>query len=128
MATALAATTVGASIYAYVMAAQRAEWSAYTLAAHSLAMQQLEQCRAAKWDPMGYPPVDDLVSSNFPPSVNMLDIPVSGTNIVWATNVTTITVLSENPPLKRIRVECRWPFMQRGQFTNIVVTYRAPDQ
>ena len=48
MATALAATTVGASIYAYVMAAQRAEWSAYTLAAHSLAMQQLEQCRAAK--------------------------------------------------------------------------------
>ena len=128
MATALAATTVGASVYAYVMAAQRSEWSAYALAAQSLAVQQLEQCRAAKWDPMAYPPVDELVSSNFPPSVNILDIPISGTNIVRATNITTITVISQDPPLKQIRVDCRWPFYQGGHFTNTIVTYRAPDQ
>ena len=36
---------------AYTMACQRSEWSAHSLAAHSLAMQQVEAMRAAKWDP-----------------------------------------------------------------------------
>ena len=103
-----------------------AEWAAYSLAAHSLAMQRIEQTRAAKWDPAGFPPVDDL--TNRPPAVDILDIPISGTNIAYATSITTIATVSLNPPLKKIRVECVWPFVNRGLFTNVVVTYRAPDQ
>jgi hypothetical protein len=123
---ALAAMMIGGSIYGYVISARRAEWSAYSLAAHSLTMQRIEQARAAKWDPAGFPPVDDL--TNTPPVVDILDIPISGTNIAYATSVSTIVTLSVNPPLKKIRVDCMWPFVGGGVFTNTVVTYRAPDQ
>jgi hypothetical protein len=126
--TAIGATVIGGSIYGYVIAAQRAEWSAYSLAANSLALQRLEQCRSAKWDPMGYPPIDELVQTNFPVRVDILDIPISGTNVVYATSVTRIVTLSLNPPLKKIQVDCYWPFLARGRFTNSVMTYRAPDQ
>jgi hypothetical protein len=126
--TGIAAITLGGSIYGYVTAAHRAEWAAYSLAAHSLAMQRVEQCRAAKWDPLGYPPVDELVATNFPIEINVLDIPISKTNIVNATNFTTITTINANPPLKMIRVDCTWAFLKRGPFTNTVVTYRAADQ
>jgi len=93
-----------------------------------LASQQLERTRAAKWDTLGFPVVDVLVSSNFPPVTNILDVPISGTNIVYATNITTITTVSLSPPLKMIRVDCSWPFMGRGTYTNTVFSYRAPDQ
>ncbi len=126
IATALAALVIAASIYGYIMSAKRAEWSAYSLAAHSLAMQRIEQARAAKWDPAAFPPVDDL--TNRPPVVDILDIPIAGTNIAYATSVTTIVTISTNPLLKKVRVDCVWPFINRGVFTNTVVTYRAPDQ
>lgn len=126
--TAIAAIVMGGSVYGYLAAAQRAEWSAYSLAAHSLAMQRIEQARAAKWDPMAFPPVDELIPTNFPQQVNTLDIPVSRTNVVYATNFTSISSISTNPSLKMIRVDCCWMFMSRGPFTNTVVTYRAPDQ
>jgi prepilin-type N-terminal cleavage/methylation domain-containing protein len=126
MALALSTIVISASIYGYIMSSKRAEWAAYSLAAHSLAMQRIEQTRAAKWDPAGFPPVDDL--TNRPPAVDILDIPISGTNIAYATSITTIATVSMNPPLKKIRVECVWPFVDRGSFTNVIVTYRAPDQ
>lgn len=128
ISTSLGALTIGATIYGYVMSTRRAEWSGYSLAAHSLAMQGVEQARASKWDTLGNPPVDQLVSSNFPVRVNILDIPISGTNIVYATNFTTIATVQANPPLKLIRVDTVWRFMSKGPFTNTVVTYRAPDQ
>jgi hypothetical protein len=128
IATALAALVVGGSIYGYVISAQRAEWSAYSLAAQSLAVQRMEQARAAKWDPLGYPPVDELVSSNFPVQVNVLDIPITKTNVICGTNYTVITTISANPPLKMVKVDCVWPFARRGLFTNTVATYRAADQ
>jgi hypothetical protein len=113
-------------MYGYVMSAQSAEWSAYNLAANSLAIQRLEQTRAAKWDRQASPLVDEL--TNFPTVVEILDIPISGTNIVYATNVTTITAVSTHPPLKMIRVDCSWRFSSGQVFTNSVMTYRAPDQ
>lgn len=112
----------------YVLSAQRAEWSAYSLAANSLAMQRVEQIRAAKWDPLAWPPVDEVVASNFPPSIEVLDIPVSGTNLVYATNTVTIAEVSVQPPLKLVRVDTTWSFGGRGPFTNTMITYRAPDQ
>ncbi|MEK7675587.1 MAG: hypothetical protein AAB676_07125 [Verrucomicrobiota bacterium] len=128
ISTGIAAMTIGGIVYGYVLAAQRAELSSYMLAAQSLAMQRLEQSRAAKWDPMAYPVVDELVSTNFPQTVEVLDIPVSGTNIVYATNKVTVTTLSTNPPLKMIQADCTWSFMSRRLFTNTVVIYRTADQ
>ena len=141
----------------YVFTAKRAEWNAYSLAAQSLAMQQLEQARAAKWDQLSTPPVDELVSSNFVDQVNILDIPVTGNALagtlaaqfplartncsttitqattngitfVFATNYISIWNVTTNPPLKGIRVDCVWSFMGRSTHTNTMVTYRGPDQ
>jgi hypothetical protein len=120
--------TMSGSINGYVSTATRAEWSAYNLAAHSLAMQRMEQTRAAKWDTMGFPVVDQVVQANFPPRTEILDVPIRGTNYVVATVTTTVTDLSAIPPLKMVRVDCVWPFLQRGPYTNTVISYRAPDQ
>ena len=128
IASALAAMSMAGIIYGYIQSAKFAEFTSYSLAAQSMAMQRVEQCRASKWDPLGYPPVDELVVSNFAAQVNILDLPISGSNIVYATNFTVITTLATNPPLKMIRVDCVWPFLGRGLFTNSTLTYRAPDQ
>ncbi|MBI3414266.1 MAG: prepilin-type N-terminal cleavage/methylation domain-containing protein [Verrucomicrobia bacterium] len=127
IAMSIAALSMGAIVNGYVISAQRAEWSAYSLAAHSLAMQRLEQTRATKWDPDGSPAVDELIGVNFPVSINTLDIPRSGTNIVYATNFTTITTISTAPQLRMVQVDCVWKFMSRGLFTNTVATYRSVD-
>lgn len=117
-------------VVGFTQTERQSEWSTYSLAAQAMAMQRLEQARAAKWDPQGYPPVDLLTNSatSFTQRVDILDIPISGTNIAYATNKITITTISANPPLKLIRVDCTWPFLNRGTFTNTVFTYRAPDQ
>lgn len=118
----------GAIILGYVMSARRAEWSAYSLAANSLAMQRLEQSRAAKWDLLTTPITDELVAANFQEQRAELDVPITTDNITYATNFTTISTISANPPLKMVRVDCVWPFKGRGLFTNTLITYRAPDQ
>lgn len=124
----IAAVAISSSMNGYVLSACRAEWSAYSLAAHSQAVQKLEQVRAAKWDTTSFPEVDEVAATNFPVTVSVLDVPLSGTNIVHATNRTTIATVSANPPLKLVRVDSVWSFMNRGVFTNTVVSYRAPDQ
>jgi prepilin-type N-terminal cleavage/methylation domain-containing protein len=123
----ISALSLGAIINGYILSAQTAEWSAYSLAAQSLALQRLEQARAAKWDLDGSPSIDQLVTGNFPLKLEILDIPRSGTNIVYATNITTISTLSTIPPLKLIRVDCIWRFISRGPFTNTAMTYRTVD-
>jgi Tfp pilus assembly protein PilV len=122
------ATAVGAIINGYIFTTYQAEWSAHSLAAHSLAVQRLEQTRAAKWDPQAYPSVDRVTQAKFPVTTAILDVPRLGTNFVVATLTTTVTTVSANPPTKMIKVECRWPFMNRGWFTNSIASYRAPDQ
>lgn len=116
------------SIQGYILVANRAEWSAYNLAAHALAQQRVEQTRAAKWDVSAYPLINELTTSNFPADVEVLDVPVSGTNIVYATNFTTLSNMGVSPPLMYIRVDCVWAYYSRGLYTNTVATYRAPDQ
>ncbi len=112
----------------FLQSERTAEWAAYSLAAQSLALQPVEQARGSKWDPYATPAVDQIVAANFPARTEILDIPISGTNIVYATNRTSIRLVSTNPPLKEIYVECTWRFFDRGLFTNSVLTYRAPDQ
>lgn len=128
IASAISALMFGGIIYGYIMSSRNAEWSAYSFAAQSLAMERLEQARSCQWDPEANPPVDELVSSNFPILVSVLDIPRSGSNIVYATNYTVISTISTAPPLRMISVETVWPFSINGRrYTNGIVTYRAPD-
>ncbi len=128
MAVGITVLVFAGGVLGYVQSAQQAEWAAYSLAANSLAQQRLEQTRAAKWDTQANPPIDNLVGTNFPSRVDVLDVPIAGTNIVYATNITTISNISANPPVKMVRVDCTWRFWNRGVYTNTVVTYRAPDQ
>ena len=125
-ALALAGIMIGGLVTGYVQTQRSAEWSAYSLAANSMALQGVEQVRAAKWDPAGN--VDQVTNSCFPLRYDILDIPFCQSNIVYATNRTYITTVSTAPPLRMARVECSWRFYNRGVYTNTVFTYRAPDQ
>ena len=127
MATGISALAVGGILSGYVISAKRAEWSAYSLAAQSLAMQAIEQTRACKWDPESLPPSDELISANFPTTTNILDIPISGTNVTYATNFVTITTVSTNPPVKAIQVRTVWRFQSNKLFTNTAWTFRGAD-
>ena len=123
---AISALAIGGMATGYVSTAQRAEWSANSAAAHSLALQKVEQARATKWDPQATPAVDELVAANFPVTVAALDVPTAGTKSTYATNRVTITTISVNPPVKMIQVACVWSFLSRGPFPNTVITYRTP--
>ena len=117
-------------IYGYVLTTDRAEWSAYSLAAQSLATQGIEQARAAKWDPKAWPPVDELGVTNYT-EVDILDVPVAGWP-VEATNCISISLVSVDPPLRQLRADCIWSLTSgrrsRGPFTNTAVTLRTADQ
>jgi prepilin-type N-terminal cleavage/methylation domain-containing protein len=133
IAMAVAGLTMSIIVFGFISAAQQAEWAGYSQAAQSLAIQGIEQMRSAKWDPSATTAAgtsDQLVSSNFPMKVLKLDVPVSGNNIVYATNRFTIQTITADPPLRMMRVDCTWPFRIGGlkTYTNTIVTYRAPDQ
>jgi prepilin-type N-terminal cleavage/methylation domain-containing protein len=122
------ATCFAGYIEGYILVANRAQMSAYSLAAHSLAQQGVESCRSAQWDTSIYPAIDYLQQSNFPNKILLLDVPTSGTNYVWATNFTTISTVSTSPPVRMVRVDTVWAYYSRGLFTNTAVTYRGPNQ
>jgi prepilin-type N-terminal cleavage/methylation domain-containing protein len=120
--------SLGAILYLYVQSAVRAEFSAYSLSAQMMALSGIEQCRAAKFDPRGSPPVDNLVSSNFPVKVDILDVGTLNGATTYGTNTTSITTIWTNPPLKMVQVDCVWTYPRRGRFTNSIYTYRAANQ
>lgn len=136
VAVALITLTFAGVIYGYVRTADRAEWSSYSLAAQSLAMQGVEQARAAKWDSQAWPvvdelPVGELGVTNFM-QVQELDVPVVGEPVL-ATNYISVTTVSVNPPLRELRADCVWALKSRpagitGPFTNTAVTLRTADQ
>ena len=123
---AISSIAIGGIMYGYVISAKRAEWSGYSLAAHTAALQVLERSRAAKWDPTRDPVMDMLTTNQFPVESVLMDIPVTGTNAVYATVRTSISTISASPHIKMIRVDCTWPFMNGRTYTNTVVTYRSP--
>jgi len=119
-------------IKAYMEFDKRMEWSGYSLEAQALSIRQLEEARAAKWDTQANPPIDNV--TNLPNLTwTNLDIPIAGTNKIYATNIltaTNITVNSVNGAMVRfIRVDTYWQFEANGvTYTNTIATYRAPDQ
>ncbi len=127
MSVAILGTTISGVILSYVASAQRAEWNAHALAAQSLAAQSAEQARASRWDlEAGTGKGDDLGLTNFV-RVETLDVPTVGTPML-VTNYVSITTISSNPPIRQIRSDCVWRFMNRGFFTNSVFMLRGPDQ
>lgn len=145
IALAISAILFGGIILGNTFACRRAEWAGYSLAAQSLAVQQVEQARAAVW----YPSLNEVTNLNLigwtynsgtrvgtGQSVSILDIPIAGTNnIVYATNFVTIRMISLNntvtPPVyvQMVQVDTVWLFkVGKSQlFTNTVATYIAPD-
>jgi len=133
-----------AIILAYTQATYRAEWSGYSLAAESLATRQIEQARSARWDPAtqsGQPNeiyLIPLVNSNYSGGTltgytyTTLDLPSSGTNVIYGTNYVTIKPVtgSGNASNIMVRVDAVWKFRWRTTtrlYTNTIVTYLAPD-
>jgi prepilin-type N-terminal cleavage/methylation domain-containing protein len=128
VALAISGLSVGALVGGYVFSANSAERSALSLAANAKAMERLEAIRSAKWDLASYPAVDQLVATNFPNQVVVLDLSGSGGGATYATNLTQISQTSTTPPIKRVRVDCIWRFRGLQLVTNTVETCRAPDQ
>lgn len=123
-----------AIITSYIQGSYRAEWAGLSLAAQSAAVQQLEAAKCAVWDPSQNPPKDEI--SQLPPVTSvLLDLPVSGTNTVYATNYTTVTLILITNGVNvysnyMVRVDTAWPFRWKNQtvyFTNTVADYFAPD-
>ncbi len=130
---ALLAMVTAGIVYGYAQANRFAEWSSMSLAAHSYALQGLEQVRSAKWDFWTYPTTDIIslpqtvgATTNFTQS-DIMDIPVSGAPF-YCTNYIKLIVISTTPQLREVWSQCVWVFPPTGQvFTNTVITYRAPD-
>lgn len=131
----------------YTHSAERAQWAGYSIAAQALSIQQLEQARSGVWEPSGSR--NELTNLNLLSrtyntstktmrgySVSILDIPISGTNAVSATNFVTVRLVNlnntTNPPVQvqLVKVDTVWPFRAFGKnrlYTNTLVTYAAPD-
>jgi type II secretory pathway pseudopilin PulG len=143
---AISALVFGGIISANIHLTKRAEWTGQSLAAQALAIQQLEQARSAVWD--------NTLSKNEITNLNLfgwtynqstrvgkgysyatLDLPISGTNVIRATNYVTITQLTNVTgvaavTLQMVQVDTVWQFRAfKGTrlYTNTVATYYAPD-
>lgn len=127
VAVGITALVLGSLINGYLITARRAEWTAMSEAAQQIVHQRLEQARGARWDLIAAWPVDELVATNFPTVVVPLYTPMGGTNCVLGTNVTTIRQVSVTPPLKLIRTECHWRFVNGRLYTNSLMLYRTPN-
>ncbi len=118
----------GGTLVAYTRATERAEWAGYSLAAQALCARQMEQFHTVLWDTQTVPIVDD--TTNIPLKVTYaLDIPISGGNPVYATNLASMATLTGPGPsyYKVISINTTWPWKGRV-FTNTLVTIRCPDQ
>jgi Tfp pilus assembly protein PilV len=120
----------GAIISAYLQCSYRAYWSGYSLAAQAAAAQQLEAAKAAVWD-IQQTPVMDQICQLTNPTVVLLNLPVSGTNMVYATNYTIITLITSGIYSNYlVTVNTAWPFRWKNQttcYTNTVADYFAPE-
>lgn len=128
VAMAISTIAVAAIVTGYLFSITSAQRSALSMAANARAVERIEQTRSAKWDLSSWPAVDQLVATNFPDEVVVLDQNGAGTRIIYGTNMTRISQVSLNPPLKEICVDCVWNFNGSQLLTNTVETCRAPDQ
>jgi prepilin-type N-terminal cleavage/methylation domain-containing protein len=142
------AVVFGGIIRGYTSAANRAEWSGYSLAAQGLAVRQLEEARSAVYDPpTGRNEILTMVGNlnNFVTnsgtaggsgySWTNLDLPSLGGKFVRATNYVTVARLTSvggipSVQMYSVRVDTVWPYRKGNSTiycTNTVYTYVAPD-
>lgn len=130
VALALSSLMVLGLVGGYMSSMLAAEKSGLSLAANTRALERLEDTHGAIWNVSGWPVVDQLAATNFPPQVVIIDLSGQSTNSTYGTNYTTIAQVSLTPQLRRVRVDCVWRF-QSGKFsrlfTNTVETLRGPD-
>ena len=130
VAMAVANLAVLSLVGGYISSTVAAEKARLSLAANTRALERLEDTHAAIWNVSGWPVVDQLVATNFPAKVVVLDLSGQGSGITYGTNFTTISQVSVAPQLRRIRVDCIWQFRSAlfsTLFTNSVETLRGPD-
>jgi hypothetical protein len=129
----------------YIQSSRRAEWAGYSLAAQAIGIQQIEQARSGVWDfSISKNELTNLnlfswsynattkVGTGY--TTNVLDLPISGTNIVMATNFVTVKMLNvaglANVQIQMVTVDTVWPFpTSTGTrlFTNRTASYFGPD-
>jgi type II secretory pathway pseudopilin PulG len=148
ISTAIVALVFAGIIKAYIQTGLRLEWTGYSLAAQSLALETIEQARSTLWDPTQYPPVNEIYSLNLMGTAtnaatatwtgyttNTLDIPVpnGGTNVV-ATNYVSVQMSCVSTysavQMEVVTVQTVWPFILWGNnvyFTNTIATIITPD-
>jgi prepilin-type N-terminal cleavage/methylation domain-containing protein len=135
VALAVLALVMGSAILSYIQSCERAQWTGYALAAQGLAIQQLEQARAAALDPNGSVcELTNLAPSGTTTTSATLDLPVPGTNYIWATNYVGIKLVTNslNPlvTVYMVRVDTAWPLARNGTvryFTNTAACYYSED-
>lgn len=130
MCFAVMSLVIGGILTAYTNSSYYAERAGYALSAQAQTISMVERVHAAIWDLQATPPVDN--TTNLPTTtVAILELPIAGTNAVYATNtmsMTTIT-MSTNPfaYVKMVQVCTTWPWKGKVMSNNMVA-YRAPDQ
>ena len=128
IALAITGLTLGGIIAGYIFCATAAVKAELVQAANARALERVEQTHSAQWVTSVWPIVDQLVATNFPNEVVSLDTPGSGSGGTSATIQTTISQISVNPPVRRIRVDCIWQFRGTELITNTIETIRSADQ
>jgi prepilin-type N-terminal cleavage/methylation domain-containing protein len=142
---AIAGLVFGGILTAYTQASRQAEWAGYSLAAQAVGIQQIELARSGVWDySIGKNELTNLnlLAYNYNTgskvltgrTTNVLDLPVSGANVVVVTNFVTVKMLYltglTNVQVQMVTVDTVWPFqMLHGLklFTNRTASYFGPD-
>lgn len=147
----IVAMVFGTIVNGYIVGAKRTQWTGYSLAAQSLAVQTLEQTRSAVWDIyLQKVEITNMTLINKTLTIangnwtmtgyttNVMDIPWKGMNFATATNYITVQTVFENGltnpwvQLETVQVDTVWSFTGWGNFstqcyTNTVCTCIAPD-
>src|SRR5438045_9677428 len=78
VAVAIASLMVASLVGGYIYSTVSAEKASLSLAANTRAIERLEDTHGAIWNVSGWPVVDQLVASNFPTKVVILDLSGQG--------------------------------------------------
>ncbi|MSR64415.1 MAG: type II secretion system protein [Verrucomicrobiae bacterium] len=117
----------GTVLKGLVQANLRASWISFDTAASRIAEQRIEQAQNARWEPDT--PIDEVIPSNFPTNTYVLDTNPGGSTTVLATSTIQIASVTNGTIVYKVLTsEVKWMFLNRGPFTNSVVTVRSPDQ
>jgi type II secretory pathway pseudopilin PulG len=140
----------GSLISAYIMSMYRSEWAGENLSAQAAALKVLEAAQAATYKFQSGVLTDQITNINLLSmtsskdannndvwtgyTTNVLDLPISGTNVVWVTNYCTISLVvlpfTSVNYVHMVRVDTVWPFAWYGKqylYTNSIADYMSPD-